>query len=108
MLDDISAAKSWSKVEGGMRRMFVAEVLGKLPVMQHFLFGSLIPAVEGMSTEEAITASEEAESACGHGHKGHDHNGWDDPCGIKVPSGVAAAQEARKHGTQQLRRIPFD
>lgn len=108
MLDDISAAKSWTKVEGGMRRMFVAEVLGKLPVMQHFLFGSLIPAVEGMSTEEAITASEEAESACGHGHKSHDHNGWDDPCGIKVPSGVAAAQEAKKHGSQQLRRIPFD
>ncbi|KAL2113378.1 hypothetical protein VUR80DRAFT_4215 [Thermomyces stellatus] len=109
MLDDISSAKSWIKVEGGMRRMFVNEVLGKLPVMQHFLFGSLIPAVEGMSTEEVI-AAEEAEGGHGHGHghAGHDHNGWDDPCGIKVPSGVAAVQEAKKHGHQQLRRIPFD
>lgn len=108
MLDDISAAKSWIKVEGGMRRMFVNEVLGKLPVMQHFLFGSLIPAVEGMSTEEAIEAQEAEGGHHGHGHGAHDHNGWDDPCGIKVPSGVAAAQEARKNAPQQLRRIPFD
>ncbi|SPN97175.1 related to phosphotyrosyl phosphatase activator PTPA [Cephalotrichum gorgonifer] len=109
MLDDISAAKSWAKVEGGMRRMFVNEVLGKLPVMQHFLFGSLIPAVDGMSTEEAIVASEEAQEAEGHAHPHvHDHNGWDDPCGIKVPSSIAAAQEMRKKGAQQLRRIPFD
>jgi len=110
MLDDISASKSWVKVEGGMRRMFVAEVLGKLPVMQHFLFGSLVPAVEGMSTEDEIEASEEAEKDH-HGHPhahDHSHDGWSDPCGIKVPSSIAAAQEMRKKGVQTLRRIPFD
>ena len=115
MLDDISSAKSWAKVDGGMRRMFVAEVLGKLPVMQHFLFGSLVPAVEGMSTEDVIAATEAEEGAKGshthhghaHGHD-HDHSGWGDACGIKVPSSIAAAQEQKKKGIQTLRRIPFD
>ncbi|KAJ3957367.1 Serine/threonine-protein phosphatase 2A activator 2 [Colletotrichum tropicale] len=116
MLDDISASKSWTKVEGGMRRMFVAEVLRKLPVMQHFLFGSLISAVDGMSTEEEFGLGHEEDEADGGeistGHTGnhkHQHVGWGDCCGIKVPSSVAAAQEMKKRGTQEtLRRIPFD
>lgn len=126
MLDDISGAKSWEKVEQGMRRMFVKEVLGKLPVMQHFLFGSLIPAAEGMSKEE------ELEMVVSHGDNGeekedggasishpdpthhshaHEHrdNAWGDCCGIKIPSTVAATQEALKHGEgKSLRRVPFD
>lgn len=115
MLDDISSAKSWTKIDGGMRRMFVAEVLGKLPVMQHFLFGSLIPAVDGMS-EETHTGDDEEAEADAHDHAGHDHTGhagdgtgWGDCCGIKVPSSIAAAQEMLKRGQEQsLRRIPFD
>ncbi|KAI5866881.1 Phosphotyrosyl phosphatase activator [Durotheca rogersii] len=116
MLDDISSAKSWSKVEGGMRKMFVAEVLRKLPVMQHFLFGSLVPAVEGMSTEAEIGASND-EDELGDGtivveHNGvkhlHNLNSWGDCCGIKVPSAIAAAQATRKNGGETLRRIPFD
>ncbi|KAH6671257.1 hypothetical protein B0J14DRAFT_595654 [Halenospora varia] len=119
MLDDISSAKSWEKVEGGMRRMFVAEVLKKLPVMQHFLFGSLVAAVEGMSQEEQLGVPSEEEDAEGgevivmkDGMKHvHQMNSWGDCCGIKVPSSVAAAQEMKKRmggGGDGLRRIPFD
>ncbi|KAI2614589.1 serine/threonine-protein phosphatase 2A activator 2 [Hypoxylon fragiforme] len=117
MLDDISSAKSWTKIEGGMRRMFVAEVLRKLPVMQHFLFGSLVPAAEGMSTEAEIGMADEANEAEGGAvvveHDGMKHvhaaNSWGDCCGIKVPSAIAAAQAARKNGAgASLRRIPFD
>ena len=119
MLDDISSAKSWSKVEAGMRRMFVAEVLKKLPVMQHFMFGSLVPAVEEMSREEEYGVPSEEEDpeggevvvmVDGMRHV-HQMNSWGDCCGIKVPSSVAAAQEMKKRmggGGEGLRRIPFD
>ncbi|KAI0898286.1 Phosphotyrosyl phosphatase activator [Annulohypoxylon nitens] len=116
MLDDISSAKSWTKIEGGMKRMFVAEVLRKLPVMQHFLFGSLVPAVEGMSTELQGGLVGEEDEIEGEGvvveHDGFKHvhtaNSWGDCCGIKVPSAIAAAQAMRKNGAGELRRIPFD
>ncbi|RFU24104.1 hypothetical protein B7463_g12235, partial [Scytalidium lignicola] len=113
MLDDISAAKSWGKVENGMRRMFVAEVLKKLPVMQHFLFGSLIPAVEGMSKghDDGDDEDEEENVVIVDGMRHvHNANGWGDCCGIKVPSSVAAALESKKKSSsgQALRRIPFD
>lgn len=104
MLDDISAAKNWDKIEAGMKKMFVNEVLGKLPVMQHFLFGSLIPAVEGMSTEKEM--DEEADKTCEHEHNS---NSWGDCCGIKVPGSLGAAQEMKKRTQGEgLRRIPFD
>ena len=110
MLDDISGAKNWGKVENGMRRMFVKEVLGKLPVMQHFLFGSLVPAADGMSKEADIDAAMSAEATNENAH-GHVHNPdtWGDCCGIKIPSIIAATHEARKHGMDGgLRRVPFD
>jgi serine/threonine-protein phosphatase 2A activator len=114
MLDDISSAKNWEKVEGGMRRMFLAEVLKKLPVMQHFFFGTLVPAAEGMSSEEELGEENENEGGemtvmeDGMKHV-HQMNSWGDCCGIKVPSSIAAAQEMKRMGGGEgLRRIPFD
>lgn len=113
MLDDISSAKSWAKVEGGMKRMFLAEVLGKLPVAQHFMFGSLLPATEEMSKDAEVKVGEEdvgevEVTVDGMKHK-HSPNSWGDCCGIKVPSAVGARQEAMKHGEGMgLRRVPFD
>ncbi|XP_046398939.1 serine/threonine-protein phosphatase 2A activator-like isoform X2 [Ischnura elegans] len=40
---NISAVESWTKVNGGLIKMYKAEVLAKYPVIQHVLFGSLLP-----------------------------------------------------------------
>jgi len=44
MLNDISHLGSWSKVMSGLLRLFEGEVLDKLPVVQHFVFGNIFKA----------------------------------------------------------------
>lgn len=95
LIDDISGVKRWAKVNEGMIKMYDAEVLGKLPIMQHFMFGSLVTAPDGLSPPPESGTEQP-----------HVHNGWADCCGIAVPSAIAAS---KKQHTQQLRRvIPFD
>jgi len=91
-----------------MIKMYHAEVLGKLPVMQHFLFGSILP-YEG-PPPPADAAQEDS-----HGHVHAEKNGWGDCCGIPVPSAFGAAAKgvpSRAGGLglsgPGIRPVPFD
>ncbi|KAI7865650.1 hypothetical protein BDF14DRAFT_1729888 [Spinellus fusiger] len=53
MLYDISAVVSWNKVNSGMAKMYVAEVLKKVPVVQHFCFGYLLP-MDKQTTDDDV------------------------------------------------------
>ncbi|KAI8814986.1 Phosphotyrosyl phosphatase activator [Cladochytrium replicatum] len=113
MLDDISIVKTWSKIHSGMQKMYKAEVLCKLPIMQHFLFGSIL-AFEGTSD---VTIDEMDD--CGHIHHNHSKEtggkedvyafgqAFPDCCGIRIPSAVAAAAAGGE--IRVFRKpIPFD
>lgn len=102
MLDDISGVKTWSKVAEGMIKMFKVEVLSKLPIIQHFFFGSILKAPEGCSPAQSHNHE--------HSHADHDpeeglpvhQHTWGDCCGIKIPSAVAASQ------MNKVKPLPFD
>jgi len=44
MLNDISGLPNWLKVSNGLLRLYEGEVLDKLPVVQHFVFGNIFKA----------------------------------------------------------------
>lgn len=118
MLDDISSAINWGKINGGMLKMYEREVLGKLPIMQHFLFGALIPAVGGMSKAEGEGGIEVEEIISGDGERKtiiidregmrHVHSNWGECCGIKIPSAIGAREQVGKQQLRKVPRIPFD
>lgn len=90
-----------------MLKMYKAEVLAKLPVAQHFLFGSLLPYPASADSLEA-----EQEAGVTKDEHGHIHvrgEGFGDCCGIPIPSAFAAANDLRKReAAGTIRRIPFD
>ena len=101
--------------------MYPAEVLNKLPVVQHFLFGSIL-SYDGPARPAAENEMRDEEHQ-GHGHVhgdlggvGQREVGWGDCCGIPVPSAFAAAraeqdklkQPGLKLGGPGIRPVPFD
>ena len=86
-----------------MIKMYKMEVLSKLPIMQHFYFGSVIECPEGVSQPRQPTDDSAVEDS--HCEGGHPHNTWGDCCGIPIPSAIAASQMSHK---KTERPIPFD
>ena len=102
-----------------------AEVLGKLPVMQHFLFGSIL-AWDGPLPPPREEPDQEDDAHWGHAHAhahpgdmggaGQREVGWGDCCGIPVPSVFGAAAEQAGQGQTAgkgyslsgVRPVPFD
>ncbi len=42
ILTDIAGVPHWQKANSGLIKMYLAEVLSKFPIVQHFFFGSVL------------------------------------------------------------------
>jgi serine/threonine-protein phosphatase 2A activator len=112
-----------------MMKMYLGEVLGKLPVMQHFLFGAILPydgpepaAADGDHDGHAHPHTQHIHSKVKTDHAnlngdlggvGQREVGWGDCCGIPVPSAFGAAQaETAQPGLRlsgpNIKPVPFD
>lgn len=101
MLDDISGVKQWTKVNTGLMKMYKAEVLGKLPIMQHFIFSSLLDFTPLSPPDSWRRLGDEGIDSAGaihHDHSGSSHN--QDCCGIPIPSAFAEAQALKTQQNQ--------
>ena len=56
MLNDISQLESWAKVSAGLLRLYEGEVISKMPVVQHFVFGKIFKADWTPSRSEPLEA----------------------------------------------------
>lgn len=85
VLDDISAVKTWDKVNSGLIKMWKVEVMSKLPIMQHLLLGEVILPFRRSST---ALVTDEGDDMVNLVHYSHSLRG--DCCGNPLPSIYAA------------------
>ncbi|KAJ1507105.1 Serine/threonine-protein phosphatase 2A activator 2 [Coelomomyces lativittatus] len=109
VLDDISAVKTWFKIEKGLHLLYFKEVLSKLPVMQHFLFGSLIPFSNPRLDQLSLLTTDPLHSMDAHVHVYAMGQEFPTCCGMRIPSihAVLGAQTKAK-ANSTLKTLPFD
>lgn len=95
VLDDISAVKTWEKVNSGLIQMWRVEVMSKLPIMQHLLFGSGILDFKRRENEIEDVVIDSVQ------HYTHSLRG--DCCGNPLPSIYASTKT-----NNQQPGLPFD
>jgi serine/threonine-protein phosphatase 2A activator len=54
MLNDIAQVPGWSKVNRGLFKMYIGEVLSKRVIVQHLLFGSVITLEPKLMNEPVL------------------------------------------------------
>lgn len=94
ILNDVAELPHWARVNEGLAKMYRAEVLGKLPVAQHFTFGALVRATWAPSRPPAPSEAAGrlyAMLAAGEAREGGGGGGGDgDGAGAGAPEGGAA------------------
>eukprot|EP00388_Colpodella_angusta_P008321 GDKJ01022820.1.p1 GENE.GDKJ01022820.1~~GDKJ01022820.1.p1 ORF type:complete len:267 (+),score=25.23 GDKJ01022820.1:91-801(+) len=55
ILYNVSGIEEWARIRQGMLKMYVAEVMGRFAVVQHFLFGPTLPWKENGEVDPPIS-----------------------------------------------------
>lgn len=101
LLDDISAVKSWEKVNSGLIKMWRVEVMSKLPIMQHLLFDESMIILPFKRNNQKTAENDQANTNPNFAHH-YTHSQRGDCCGNPLPSIYSSLESKKQPG------LPFD